>query len=151
MAIFGKPKYSTVNVKKRDIPRGLWTKCPNSGDLVYNKDLEKNLMVVPTSGYHFPLPAPKRIASLVDKGTFKEEDKKLTSKDPLKFKGVAAYADKLKENKEKSGLEDAVVSGIGKLNGREISLAVMDFRFLGASMGSVVGEKITRAIERAVK
>ena len=80
MAIFGKPKYSTVNVKKRDIPRGLWTKCPNTGEMVYNKDLEKNLMVVPNSGYHFPLPAHKRIASLVDKGTFQEKDQKLTPK-----------------------------------------------------------------------
>ncbi len=151
MAIFGKPKYSTVNVKKRDIPKGLWTKCPKSGDLVYNKDLEKNFMVVPKSGYHFPLPAPRRIISLVDKGTFEEKDKKLSSKDPLNFKGVATYANKLKESKEKSGLLDAVVSGMGEMNGREVSFAVMDFRFLGASMGSVVGEKITRAIERAVE
>ena len=151
MAIFGKPKYSTVNVKKRDIPRGLWTKCPNTGEMVYNKDLEKNLMVVPNSGYHFPLPAHKRIASLVDKGTFQEKDQKLTSKDPLKFKGVAAYSQKLKDNKEKTGLTDAIVSGVGEMNGRKVSLAVMDFRFLGASMGSVVGEKITRSIERAVQ
>ncbi len=151
MAIFGKPKYSTVNVKKRDIPKGLWTKCPKSGDLVYNKDLEKNFMVVPKSGYHFSLSAPKRIASLMDEGTFQEKDEKLSSKDPLNFKGVATYANKLKENKEKSSLEDAVVSGMGQMNGREVSFAVMDFRFLGASMGSVVGEKITRAIERAVE
>jgi acetyl-CoA carboxylase carboxyl transferase subunit beta len=151
MAIFGKPKYSTVNVKKRDIPKGLWTTCPRSGELVYNKDLEKNLMVVPASGYHFPLSAPKRIASLLDKGSFKEEDKKVSSLDPLKFKGVAAYADKIKENKQKTGLAEAVISGLGKMNGREVSIAVMDFRFLGASMGSAVGEKITRAIERAIE
>jgi acetyl-CoA carboxylase carboxyl transferase subunit beta len=87
----------------------------------------------------------------VDKGTFEEKDKKLSSKDPLNFKGVATYASKLKESKEKSGLVDAVVSGMGEMNGREVSFAVMDFRFLGASMGSVVGEKITRAIERAVE
>ena len=151
MAIFGKPKYSTVNVKKRDIPKGLWTKCPKSGEMVYNNDLEKNLMVVQNSGYHFPFPADKRIASLVDKGTFVEEDRKLASKDPLKFKGVAAYAQKLKDNKEKTGLQDAVVSGIGEMGGRKVSLAVMDFRFLGASMGSAVGEKIARAIERAIE
>ena len=151
MAIFGKPKYSTVNVKKRDIPKGLWTKCPNSGEMVYNKDLEKNLMVVPNSGYHFPLPAHKRIASLVDKGTFQEKDQKLSSKDPLKFKGVASYSQKLKDNKEKSGLTDAIVSGVGEMNGRKVSLAVMDFRFLGASMGSVVGEKVTRLTELAIE
>jgi len=151
MAIFGKPKYSTVNVKKRDIPKGLWTKCPKSGEMVYNNDLEKNLMVVQNSGYHFPFHADKRIASLVDKGTFVEEDRKLASKDPLKFKGVAAYAQKLKDNKEKTGLQDAVVSGVGEMGGSKVSLAVMDFRFLGASMGSVVGEKIARAIERAIE
>ena len=108
-------------------------------------------MVVQNSGYHFPFPADKRIASLMDKGTFVEEDRKLASKDPLKFKGVAAYVQKLKDNKEKTGLQDAVVSGIGEMGGRKVSLAVMDFRFLGASMGSVVGEKIARAIERAIE
>ena len=151
MAIFGKPKYSTVNVKKRDIPKGLWTKCPKSGEMVYNKELEKNLMVVPASEYHFPLSAPLRVQSLLDSGTFEEEDQSLTSRDPLNFTGVSSYQSKLRENKVKSGLEDAVISGTGQMNGREVSLAVMDFRFLGASMGSVVGEKITRAIERGVE
>ena len=149
MSIFGKPKYSTVNPKKRDIPKGLWQKCPISSEMVPQKALKENLMVVRQSGYHFPLPAIPRIESLVDEETFEEEDGNLTSLDPLKFQGVASYTNKLKDNKEKTGLQDAVVSGVGKMDGREVSLAVMDFRFLGASMGSVVGEKITRAIERA--
>ena len=123
MSIFGKPKYSTVNPKKRDIPKGVWNKCPISSEMVPQKALKENLMVVPQSGYHFPLPAIPRIASLLDEGTFKEEDEKLTSLDPLKFQGVASYTNKLKENKEKSSLEEAVVSGLGQMNGREVSFA----------------------------
>jgi acetyl-CoA carboxylase carboxyl transferase subunit beta len=152
MAFFNKPKYSTVNVKSRDgVPKGIWTKCPESGDMVFAKELKKNLMVVPSSGYHFPLPAPERINSLLDKGTFKEYDANLRSTDPLKFKGVAAYKDKLEQNRKKTKLEDAVICGVGQMAGREVSLAVMDFRFLGGSMGSVVGEKITRTIERGLE
>lgn len=152
MAFFGKPKYSTVSVKAKDgVAKGIWTKCPESGEMVFAKELEKNLMVVPASGYHFPLSAPKRIESLVDKGSFVEHDENLTSADPLNFKGLAAYKDKLAQNKKKTKLNDAVVSGMAKMGGFPVSLAVMDFRFLGGSMGSVVGEKITRAIERGLE
>jgi acetyl-CoA carboxylase carboxyl transferase subunit beta len=107
-------------------------------------------MVVPSSGYHFPLPAPDRIESLLDEGTFEEYDQDLKSSDPLDFKGVASYKDKLEQNRKKTKLEDAVVCGTGKIGGYDLSIAVMDFRFLGGSMGSVVGEKITRAIERGL-
>ncbi len=152
MSFFSKPKYSKVNVKSREgVAKGLWTKCPESGEMVFVKELKKNLMVVPVSGYHFPLPAPDRIQSLVDHGTFIEYDSTIRSGDPLKFKGLASYEEKLHQNREKTKLEDAVVSGIGKMDGRMVSLAVMDFRFLGGSMGSVVGEKITRAIERGLE
>ena len=118
--------------------------------MVFAKELKKNLMVVPSSGYHFPLPAPDRIESLLDEGTFEEYDQDLKSSDPLDFKGVASYKDKLEQNRKKTKLEDAVVCGTGKIGGYELSIAVMDFRFLGGSMGSVVGEKITRAIERGL-
>ena len=152
MAFFNKPKYSTVNVKSRDgVPKGVWTKCPETGDMVFAKELKKNLMVVPSSGYHFPLPAPDRIESLLDKDSFQEFDKDLRSSDPLEFKGVSSYKEKLEQNREKTKLEDAVIAGVGKMGGYEVSLAVMDFRFLGGSMGSVVGEKITRAIERGLQ
>lgn len=152
MAFFSKPKYSKVVVKSREgVPKGVFTKCPETGDMVFAKELKKNLMVVPSSGYHFPLAAPERIHSLLDPGTFLECDSNLSSLDPLKFKGLASYKDKLEQNRQKTSLEDAVVSGIGKMNGRWVSLAVMDFRFLGGSMGSVVGEKITRAIERGLE
>ena len=133
------------------MPKGVWTKCPETGDMVFAKELKKNLMVVPSSGYHFPLPAPDRIASLLDEGTFEEHDQDLKSSDPLDFKGVASYKDKLEQNRQKTKLEDAVVCGTGKIGGHDLSISVMDFRFLGGSMGSVVGEKITRAIERGLE
>ena len=152
MAFFSKPKYSKVVVKSREgVPKGVFTKCPETGDMVFAKELKKNLMVVPSSGYHFPLAAPDRIESLLDPGTFVECDSTLSSLDPLEFKGLAAYKDKLEQNRKKTAQEDAVISGIGKMDGHWVSLAVMDFRFLGGSMGSVVGEKITRAIERGLE
>ena len=151
MSWFSKPKYSTVTVRKNDIPKDVWTKCPISGEIVYNKALQENWMVVPQSGYHFPLSAPDRIRLLIDEGTFKEEDAKLKSLDPLKFEGVESYPEKIKKYQAKTHLTDAVISGTGQLNGNKVSIAVMDFRFLGASMGSVVGEKITRCIERGIQ
>lgn len=151
MALFGKPKYSTLSVKKKEIPKDLWTKCPISGEIIYNKQLKENFMVVPKSRYHFPLDAKARVELLIDHGTFKEYDSNLESMDPLKFKGTSSYPEKLAENKKKTGLNDAVVSGIGKIEDIPVSIAIMDFRFLGASMGSVVGEKITRAIERGTE
>lgn len=151
MPFFSKPTYSTISpVKKKDIPKDLYTRCPKSGELVYTKELEKNLMVVPKSGFHFPLDAAQRIRSLIDKGTWKEFDSELESKDLLGFKDTKAYADRLETYKKKTGLKDAVVCGLGRMGDIPVSLSVMDFRFGGASMGSVVGEKITRAIERAI-
>ena len=148
MAFFSKPKYSTVVVKnKKDIPENLYTSCPISGEIIYNKELEKNLMVVPKSGYHFPLKANQRIKSIIDENTFQEYDREMTSIDMLNFEG---YKDKLVKDQKKSGMFEAVISGIGKIGEITTSLGVMDFRFQGASMGSVVGEKITRTIERAV-
>ena len=153
MALF-KKKYSTVKVDERGkdrIPEGFYVKDPLSQQIVYSKELEQNLMVVPQSGYHFPLSAPARIKSLVDEGTFHEADVEMKSQDPLEFKGVSPYTDKLAAHSKKTGLNDAVVRGVARMDGRPVSLAVMDFRFLGASMGSVSGEKITRAIEYGVE
>lgn len=151
MSWFSKPKYSTVTVRKNDIPKDVWTKCPVSGEIVYNKALQDNWMVVPQSGYHFPLSAPERIRLLIDEGTFEEMDTNLQSKDPLAFEGLESYPEKIKKNQAKTKLTDAVITGLGKLDQQLVSIAVMDFRFLGASMGSVVGEKITRCIERGVE
>ncbi len=153
MSLFSKPKYSTVTVKtkKKEIPKDLWLKCPKSGEIVYEKQVSQNYKVVPHSGYHFPITAWQRIDLLLEAGSFQEYDAHLESADPLNFKGVASYKEKIKENQVKTGLKEAVVSGIGKIKDIEISLGVMDFRFLGASLGSAAGEKLTRAIERAIE
>ncbi len=153
MALF-KKKYSTVKVDARGmdrIPEGFYVKDPRSQQIIYSKELEQNLMVVPQSGYHFPLSAPDRIKSLVDEGTFHEADVEMKSADPLGFRGVSPYTDKLSAHSKKTGLNDSVVRGVARMGGVPVSLAVMDFRFLGASMGSVSGEKITRAIEHGVE
>ncbi len=151
MSLFSKPQYSAVIVKRKDIPKGLWTKCPTSGEIVYNKDLEDNLMVVPKSGYHFPMGARVRIASIFDDGSFKEMDADIRSADPLKFVDSAPYPERIKKYEKESGLPEAVVCGTGEIHGIPASVAVMDFRFCGGAMGSAVGEKITRAIEVAIK
>lgn len=151
MPLFSKPKYSTVTVKKKDIPQGLWTRDPISGDLIYNKELEQNLLVAPKSGYHFPMDASSRIKSLIDEGSFQEWDSDLISLDPLSFKDRKTYLKRLETYRDKTKLADAVISGSGNLHGISLEISVMDFRFIGASMGSVVGEKITRSIERATE
>jgi acetyl-CoA carboxylase carboxyl transferase subunit beta len=147
MALFSKPKYSTILVKRKDIPKGIWTKCPVSGEMVYNRDLERNFMVVPKSGYHFPLPAEKRVELLCDEGTFHEMWQDLETVDALGFKGDVSYVEKLAKNREKTNMREATIAGSAKVNRIDIAIAIMDFRFLGASMGSVVGEKITRTVE----
>jgi len=151
MSFFKKPQYSTVTPpKKKDIPKNLYTRCPISGEILFNKELEKNLWVVPKSGYHFPIDALARIEALVDPDSFVEHDADLTAVDVLGFEDTAPYPQRLQKYQALTGRKDAVISGMGNLTGIPLSLAVMDFRFIGASMGAVVGEKITRAIERGV-
>jgi acetyl-CoA carboxylase carboxyl transferase subunit beta len=151
MALFGKPKYTIVRLKKKEMPDGLWTKCEDCKETLYNKTLEENLKVCPKCNYHFVLSAYERINILLDKDTFDEFDKDMLSADPLDFKGPKTYKDKLKQDQEATGLKDAVISGVGKINGKKLVVAVTDSRFIMGSMGSVVGEKITRAIEYATK
>ncbi|WP_269524218.1 acetyl-CoA carboxylase, carboxyltransferase subunit beta [Coraliomargarita parva] len=151
MALFGKPQYSTVTVKKKDIPKDLWTKCPKTGEIIYNRVLKENLMVVPSSGYHFPLDGRTRIASMLDEGSFVEYDAGVSSLDPLEFNATASYREKLKASQAKTKETDTVISGTGTMGGMPVSLAVMDFRFMAASLGSAAGEKLTRAIERGLE
>lgn len=129
------------------MPEGLWTKCPPCGEVIHNLALAENLSVCPKCGHHFTLGARERIGSLVDAGTFEETDAALTSLDSLDFRGVATYADRLKSYREKTGLVDAITTGTALIDGIPIGLGVMDFRFLAATMGSVVGEKVTRVVE----
>lgn len=152
MAIFGKPKYTVVKVaKKREIPSGLWVKCEDCGEIIYNKQLEENLKVCPKCGYHFTLGAQDRIKTLLDGGTFVEHDADMISQDPLSFVGVKNYKDKIKEDQAATGLKEAAVTGEGSINGKKIALCVTDSRFIMGSMGSVVGEKIVRLFEKATK
>lgn len=151
MPIFHKPKYSTVQVKKKDIPQGLWQKCPASGEIIYNKELEQNQNVVPKSGYHFPISSGRRLELLLDEGSWVEFDKELKPNDPLEFTDTKAYKDRVIDYQAKTGLNDSVLDGLGTIHGIPVSLAVMDFKFGGGSLGSVAGEKITRAIERALE
>ncbi len=147
---FDKPTYSVRKTRKKEIPRGLYTRDPFSGETLFTKDVEENLMVVPTSGYHFPIGARERIAGLIDEGTFKETDANVRSADPLGFMDSAPYTERLKKYEKSSGLTEAVVCGTGKLHGIAVSIAVMDFRFCGGTLGSAAGERITRAIETAL-
>jgi len=146
-----KPKPSGSKSKKRDIPEGLWTKCPKCNAMVYDKELDENLKVCPKCHHHFPISSRERIHSLVETCTFEEMDADMTSVDVLNFNGVATYKSKLEEYQKSTNLKDAVITGICKIGPHRAGLGVMDFDFLGGSMGSVVGEKLTRLIERATE
>ncbi len=151
MPIFQKPSLKLPTNKKREMPEGLWQKCPDCAEVIHNLELVQNLKVCPKCDYHFTLSAKERIDNLLDPGTFAEFDRDMLSVDVLSFKGVAAYGDRLKNYQEKTGLKDAAQTGFGALEGKPIAIAAMDFSFLAATMGSVVGEKITRLIERGTK
>lgn len=147
MGIFNKPVFTSD--KKRELPAGLWTKCPSCGEIIHNLELERNLRICIKCDHHFALTARDRIDLILDEGSFEEHDADLVSVDTLKFTGQSSYTDRLKKYQKSTGLKDAVLCGLGRIDGQGVSLAVMDFNFLAATMGSVVGEKITRAIERA--
>lgn len=144
-----KSKYTIVKVKKKEIPEGLWTKCECCSAAIYNKALEENLKVCPKCEYHFILNSVERVKQLIDDGSFQEYDADMMPVDPLGFKGPKAYVDKIKADQELTGLKEAVITGEGKIVAKKVVIAVTDSRFIMGSMGSVVGEKISRAIEKA--
>jgi acetyl-CoA carboxylase carboxyl transferase subunit beta len=146
-----KPKLTSAKSKKREIPEGLWTKCPKCSTMVFDKELDENLKVCTHCQHHFPIGARERIHSLVETCTFEEMDPDMTSVDVLHFTGVASYRSKLQKYQQETGLKDAVITGLCKIGEHRVALGVMDFKFLGGSMGSVVGEKLTRLIERATE
>lgn len=145
---------TTVNLgtrKPEGIPEGLWLRCPECEKTLFAKVVDDNLKVCPECQYHFMVGARDRVVQLVDEGTFEEMFSDIAPLDPLEFSDRKRYADRLKEYQKKTGDLDAVVCGRGFIKGRPIMLAVMDCKFMGGSMGSVVGEKITRTIEAAEK
>ena len=143
-----KRKYATISkqAEREDVPEGLMVKCPSCRKIYYRKELEKNKLVCPNCDHHHTMSAKERIDSLMDEGTFEEWDVQLTSDNPLEFPD---YIEKVEKDQRKTGLNEAVMTGKGNINGFETAIAVMDSRFRMGSMGSVVGEKITRAIETA--
>lgn len=130
---------------------GLWTKCVHCGAQLPKKDLEENDMVCPLCDYHFRINARTRITQLFDKDSFEEVYASVRPTDPLDFVDTESYKDRIKKAKDKTGLDEAVITGFGKINGNKIATAVMDFEYMGGSMGSVVGEKVTRMMEEAIK
>jgi len=150
MAWFKKSKEIKTD-KKVKIPEGLWVKCESCREIIYKREIEKNLQICPKCNYHFRISARERLGLLVDEGSFIEMDAGLTSNDPLAFRDKVPYREKLEENRRKTGLEDAAISGEATVEGHPVILVVMDFSFVGGSMGSVVGEKIVRAAEAALE
>lgn len=150
MSIFKKPPFDSEG-KKRDMPGGLWQKCPDCGEVFHQLTLVENLHVCTKCEYHFTMEARERLDRFLDAGTFEEFDADLQPADVLNFRGPKAYRESLDRYQKLTGMPDAVITGTGKTEGRQIAVGAMDFRFLAASMGSVVGEKITRMIEYGTK
>ena len=151
MSLFGKSNYTFIKVKRKEIPAGIWTKCPGCESPAYSKELKNNHNVCPKCGFHLILNARERIDLLMDEGSFVEFDVQMLSVDPLTFVGPKTYKDKLKADQDATGLVDAVITGHGLMNTRPAVVVVTDSRFIMGSMGSVVGEKITRAVEYATQ
>jgi acetyl-CoA carboxylase carboxyl transferase subunit beta len=147
---FDKPTYTVKKTKKGGVPKGVYTKDPLTGDILFNKEVEDNQMVVPKSGHHFRIAARKRIAKLLDEGSWVEAHAGVRSTDALKFVDSQSYADRLKRYEKETGLPEAVVTGTGLIHAIPVAIAVMDFRYCGGAMGAAVGEKITRTIETAI-
>jgi len=152
MAWFTRSKENiSPDSQKKDLPDGLWEKCPSCGEIIHKKQLESNLWTCLKCGYHFRIGSNEYIEIILDKGSFKEMDKKMRSADPLEFTDTKKYTVRIQETIKKLGLNDAVRTGTGKINNIDVAFGCMDFKFIGGSMGSVVGEKIARLIDRAFK
>jgi len=149
MGIFNKPPFNSD--KRREFPEGLWQKCPTCGEMIHNLELVQNFRVCPKCDYHFTQSARERLDMLLDAKSFEEHDARMVSVDTLKFTGMASYTDRLKSYQKKTGLKEAVLSGFGRIDGKKLGISVMDFNFIAATMGSVVGEKLTRCVERSTK
>lgn len=137
------------DTQQKELPAGLWEKCPSCGEIIHKKQLEINLWTCLKCDYHFRISSLDYISILFDKNSFKEIDRKMRSADPLEFTDTKKYTDRISSSMKKLDLYDAVRTGTGKIEGREAAFACMDFQFIGGSMGSVVGEKIARAVDKA--
>lgn len=145
-----KKNITTSTEEKKDVPKGLWYKSP-SGKIISNDELKANLFVSPDDDFHVQIGSEEYFEILFDNGKFKELDAKVESKDPLNWSDTQKYKDRLKDVKKKTGLTDAIRNATGEMNGREVIISAMDFKFIGGSLGSVMGEKIVRAVDYALK
>jgi acetyl-CoA carboxylase carboxyl transferase subunit beta len=152
MAWFRKEKKPKAPPEHRriSVPEGLWLKCLGCGELIFRREVEHNDQVCPKCGYHFRVSWRQRLEALLDGGVWEEFDRELSSVDPLRFKDMKLYRDRLKQSRDKTGLNEAVVNVVGTLDAIPVIVSVLEFAFLGGSMGSVVGEKVTRGAERAL-
>ncbi len=144
-----KPTPREADAKRAKVPEGLWTKCKSCGEIVYQQEIERNLMVCPKCDHHFYLPSRLRIALLSDEGSFEERWADLTALDPLEFKDSKRYPDRLKSAQKATSASDALIAGRATLDGTPYWIGAFEFNFMGGSMGSVVGEKVTRVFEEA--
>jgi len=144
-----KPKQAVEN-KRIQVPEGLWVKCNSCREIIYKKEVLRNTNVCPKCNYHFRISARERLSALFDEGRYQEVDTDIYSVDPLKFRDTKTYRDRLREYREKTGLNDAVINARGTMGGLQVMLAAMEYGFMGGSMGSAVGEKVTRAAERSL-
>jgi len=151
MEWFRKAKSGLVSQERKDIPEGLWTKCTSCGEIVYSKKMEQYLWVCPACNFHFRIPSRKYIALLLDDGLLEEMDTRLASADPLKFRDSKKYPDRIRAANEKTGGTEGLITGLGKMGGIPVSFSIMDFAYIGGSMGSVIGERVARSIERAIE
>jgi acetyl-CoA carboxylase carboxyl transferase subunit beta len=148
---FKRKKETLQAVDRKEMPDGLWVKCDECGEIIYKKELDKKLYVCPKCDHHFRIRSGDYLKILIDQGSFKEFNENIASTDPLKFKDSKKYTDRYKIATQKTGLKEAVVTGQGKIEGIPVVIGIMDFSFLGGSMGSVVGEKVARAADLALK
>ncbi len=148
---FKRKKETLQAVDRKEMPDGLWVKCDECGEIIYKRELDKKLYVCPKCDYHFRIGSSEYIKIFIDKGSFKEFNQNISSIDPLKFKDNKKYSDRYKTAIQKTGLTEAVVTGQGKIERIPVIIGIMDFSFLGGSMGSVVGEKVSRAADVALK
>lgn len=150
MVWFKRKEKGVLTTEKKQIPDGLWLRCDQCNEILYRKELEKNLYVCFKCSYHFKIRSHQYLSIILDENSFEEDHASMHSVDPLKFKGTRKYSDQLKDATKKTGIHEAVVTGKGLLFEKPIAIAVMDFAFIGGSMGSVVGEKIARTIQKAI-
>lgn len=145
-----RPRINSMLGRRPDVPENLWIKCPETGEMVFHKDLEDNKWVIPASGYHMKMPARARLADLFDDGVFESLPQPKMAQDPLKFRDSKKYSDRLRDSRTKTDQEDTILAGVGLLRGLKIVAVVHEFQFMGGSLGIAAGEAIVKAFERAI-